>query len=148
VFHPIEISLPLKFSEPKAIAVHCVHLTDVYKLKPSQTFIICNARGGTVVHLGLLFGLPLLCLTVAVFPLGSCSLSNSGSDGKPQNSRDVCAFQGKLQLSISYLHFYELMWTLLADHPAYLDAASLAYFMHSFSKTEKIMYQGEEQDST
>jgi hypothetical protein len=36
------------------------------------------------------------------------------------------------------LHFCELMRTLLADHPAYLDAASLAYFMHSFSETEKI----------
>ena len=46
------------------------------------------------------------------------------------------------------LRFRELVRTLLADHPAHLDAASLAYFMHSFSETEKINYRGEEQDST
>jgi len=45
------------------------------------------------------------------------------------------------------LRFRELVRTLLADHPAHLDAASLAYFMHSFSETEKINYRGEEQDS-
>ena len=30
--------------------------------------------------------------------------------------------------------------------PAHLDAASLAYFMHSFSETEKITYRGEVDD--
>jgi len=45
------------------------------------------------------------------------------------------------------LRFRELVRTLLTDHPAHLDAASLAYFMHSFCETEKIMYRGEEQDS-
>lgn len=44
------------------------------------------------------------------------------------------------------LRFRELVRTLLADHPAHLDAASLAYFMHSFSETEKITYRGDIDD--
>ena len=44
------------------------------------------------------------------------------------------------------LRFRELVKTLLADHPAHLDAASLAYFMHSFSETEKLSYRGIEDD--
>lgn len=44
------------------------------------------------------------------------------------------------------LRFRELVRTLLADHPAHLDSASLAYFMHSFSETDKLSYQGESQD--
>ncbi|KAJ3550483.1 hypothetical protein NMY22_g464 [Coprinellus aureogranulatus] len=42
------------------------------------------------------------------------------------------------------LRFREL--TLLADHPAHLDPASLAYFMHSFSETDKLNYAGIEDD--
>lgn len=44
------------------------------------------------------------------------------------------------------LRFREVVRTLLADHPAHLDAASLAYFMHSFSETEKLAYRGEVDD--
>jgi hypothetical protein len=44
------------------------------------------------------------------------------------------------------LRFRELVRTLLADHPAHLDAASLAYFMHSFSETDKLAYRGEVDD--
>jgi hypothetical protein len=44
------------------------------------------------------------------------------------------------------LRFRELVRTMLADHPAHLDAASLAYFMHAFSETEKLAYRGEEHD--
>lgn len=44
------------------------------------------------------------------------------------------------------LRFRELVKTLLADHPAHLDAASLAYFMHSFSETDKLAYMGESDD--
>ena len=67
------------------------------------------------------------------------------------------------------LRFRELVKTLLADHPAHLDgklshlsvplsnwvliakspipaAASLAYFMHNFSETTKMVYQGEADD--
>jgi 2-phospho-L-lactate guanylyltransferase (CobY/MobA/RfbA family) len=35
-------------TEPEAAAVHCAHLTDLHKLKPSQSFIVCDAGGGTV----------------------------------------------------------------------------------------------------
>ena len=48
----------------------------------------------------------------------------------------------------SDLRFRELVRTLLADHPAHLDGASLAYFMHAFSETDKLSYQGESQDGT
>lgn len=44
------------------------------------------------------------------------------------------------------LRFRELVKTLLADHPAHLDAASLAYFMHSFSQTDKLAFRGERDD--
>jgi len=44
------------------------------------------------------------------------------------------------------LRFRQLVQTLLADHPAHLDAASLAYFMHSFSETDKLAYRGEVDD--
>lgn len=36
-------------SEPEAAAVHCAHLTNLHRLKPSQNFMICDAGGGTVV---------------------------------------------------------------------------------------------------
>ena len=36
------------------------------------------------------------------------------------------------------LRFRELVRTLLEDHPSHLDAASLAYFMHAFSETDKL----------
>jgi hypothetical protein len=45
------------------------------------------------------------------------------------------------------LRFRELVRTLLADHPAHLDAASLASFMRSFSETDKLAYMGESDDS-
>jgi hypothetical protein len=44
------------------------------------------------------------------------------------------------------LRFRELVKTLLADHPVHLDAASLAYFMHSFSQTDKLTFKGEVDD--
>lgn len=46
----------------------------------------------------------------------------------------------------SQLRFRELVKTLLADHPAHLDAASLAYFQHAFSETDKLSYKGETDD--
>jgi hypothetical protein len=49
---PIRLNLTRvgKYSEPEAAAVHCAHLTDLHKLKPSQIFMICDAGGGTVVR--------------------------------------------------------------------------------------------------
>lgn len=59
----------------------------------------------------------------------------------------VCARSGANCGSIFLdLRFCELVKTLLADHPVHLDAASLAYFMHTFSKTDKLAYMGESDD--
>jgi hypothetical protein len=35
-------------TEPEAAAVHCAHLTDLHRLRPSQNFVVCDAGGGTV----------------------------------------------------------------------------------------------------
>jgi hypothetical protein len=60
---------------------------------------------------------------------------------------EVCARSGANCGSIFLdLRFKELVKTLLADHPAHLDAASLANFMHSFSESDKLAYRGEEDD--
>ncbi|KAF8272697.1 hypothetical protein EI94DRAFT_1769673 [Lactarius quietus] len=105
-------------TEPEAAAVHCAHLTDLHKLKPSQIFMICDAGGGTV-------------------SAGHLEIA------------EMCARSGANCGSLFLdLRFRELVRTLLADHPAHLDAASLAYFMHSFSETEKITYRGEVDDGS
>lgn len=60
---------------------------------------------------------------------------------------EVCARSGANSGSIFLdLRFRELVRTLLAHHPAHLDPASLASFMHAFSETDKLSYQGESQD--
>ncbi|KAH9993029.1 actin-like ATPase domain-containing protein [Russula vinacea] len=112
-------------TEPEAAAVHCAHLTDLHKLKPSQTFMICDAGGGTV--------------DLAVYQiLGQL---------KTLEIAEMCARSGANCGSLFLdLRFRELVRTLLSDHPAHLDAASLAYFMHSFSETEKLAYRGEADD--
>jgi hypothetical protein len=134
-----------KFSEPEAAAVHCAHLTDLHKLKPSQIFMICDAGGGTVVR-------PLfLALLWRAFDSSEQDLAVYQILGQLANLEiaEMCARSGANCGSLFLdLRFRELVRTLLADHPAHLDAASLAYFMHSFSETEKINYRGEEQDST
>lgn len=112
-------------TEPEAAAVHCAHLTDLHKLKPSQTFMICDAGGGTV--------------DLAVYKI----------IGQMQSLEiaEMCARSGANCGSLFLdLRFRELVKTLLADHPAHLDAASLAYFMHSFSETDKLAYMGESDD--
>ncbi|GJJ14004.1 hypothetical protein Clacol_008261 [Clathrus columnatus] len=113
-------------TEPEAAAVHCAHLTGLHQLKPSQNFMICDAGGGTVdlaayKIIGLLQNLD-------IAEISARSGANCGS----------------LFLD---LRFRELVQTLLADHPAHLDAVSLAYFMHAFSETEKLAYKGESDDN-
>lgn len=44
------------------------------------------------------------------------------------------------------MRFRELVRTLLAEHPAHLDPASQAYFMHAFAETDKLAYMGESDD--
>ncbi|KAI0289645.1 actin-like ATPase domain-containing protein [Russula brevipes] len=113
-------------TEPEAAAVHCAHLTDLHKLKPSQIFMICDAGGGTV--------------DLAVYQiLGQLATLEIA---------EMCARSGANCGSLFLdLRFRELVRTLLADHPAHLDAASLAYFMHAFSETEKLAYRGEDDDT-
>jgi hypothetical protein len=73
----------LQFSEPEAAAVHCAHLTDLHKLKPSQIFMICDAGGGTVVRLRTLLSLFPFDSGLLPHPTGSRGLSNSRSAVKP-----------------------------------------------------------------
>ena len=61
---------------------------------------------------------------------------------------EVCARSGANCGSLFLdLRFRELVKTLLAEHPAHLDAASLAFFMHAFSETDKLQFQGTADDS-
>ncbi|KAF9006946.1 hypothetical protein BDQ17DRAFT_1423037 [Cyathus striatus] len=112
-------------TEPEAAAVHCAHLTELHRLKPSQNFVVCDAGGGTV--------------DLAVYKI----------IGEMANLEiaEICARSGANCGSLFLdLRFKELVKTLLADHPAHLDAVSLTYFMHSFSETDKLSYAGVEDD--
>ncbi|KAI0060113.1 actin-like ATPase domain-containing protein [Artomyces pyxidatus] len=114
-------------TEPEAAAVHCAHLTDLHKLTPSQTFMICDAGGGTV--------------DLAVYKI-------IGQTAHLEIA-EMCARSGANCGSLFLdLRFRALVQTLLAEHPAHLDAASLAYFMHSFAETDKLAYGGARDDDT
>ncbi|KXN92697.1 Heat shock 70 kDa protein 12B [Leucoagaricus sp. SymC.cos] len=112
-------------TEPEAAAVHCAHLSDLHHLKPSQNFIVCDAGGGTVDLAAYKIIGQMAHLEIAEM----CARSGANC--------------GSLFLD---LRFRELVKTLLADHPAHLDPASLAYFMHSFSETDKHNYAGIQDD--
>ncbi|KAH9476914.1 Heat shock 70 kDa protein 12B [Psilocybe cubensis] len=112
-------------TEPEAAAVHCAQLNDLHHLKPSQNFIVCDAGGGTV--------------DLAVYKI----------IGQMANLEiaEMCARSGANCGSLFLdFRFRELVKTLLADHPTHLDSPSLAYFMHSFSETEKLSYTGVQDD--
>ncbi|KAJ6542699.1 hypothetical protein B0H19DRAFT_957504 [Mycena capillaripes] len=114
-------------TEPEAAAVHCAQLTDLYKLRPSQNFIVCDAGGGTV--------------DLAVYKI----------IGDPAHLEiaEIAARSGKSCGSLFLdLRFRALVEALLVDHPAHLDPASLAYFMHSFSEADKLNYAGRSDDET
>jgi len=112
-------------TEPEAAAVHCANLTNVHHLKPSQNFMIVDAGGGTV--------------DLAVYKIIG-QMANLEIAEMCARSGANC---GSLYLDIN---FRELVQALLADHPAHLGAASLASFMHSFSETDKLTYQGASDD--
>ncbi|KAJ7584841.1 hypothetical protein C8J56DRAFT_949180 [Mycena floridula] len=112
-------------TEPEAAAIHCAHLTDLHKLKPSQNFIVCDAGGGTV--------------DLAVYKIIGQMTSLEIAEISARSGANC----GSLFLD---LRFRGLVETLLADHPAHLDPASLAYFMHSFSETDKLAYGGIKDD--
>ncbi|KIY62877.1 actin-like ATPase domain-containing protein [Cylindrobasidium torrendii FP15055 ss-10] len=108
-------------TEPEAAAVHCAHLTDLHRLRPSQNFIVCDAGGGTV--------------DLAVYKI----IGNMAHLEIAEIAARSGANCGSLFLD---LRFRELVKTLLEDHPAHLDPASLANFMHSFSESDKLDYRG------
>jgi len=113
-------------TEPEAAAVHCAHLTNLHKLRPSQNFMICDAGGGTVD----------LAIYKIIGELANLEIA------------ELCARSGANCGSLFLdLRFRELVRTLLADHSAHLDPASLAYFMHAFSETDKLAYMGESDDN-
>ncbi|CAE6465095.1 unnamed protein product [Rhizoctonia solani] len=114
-------------TEPEAAAVHCAHLTNLHQLRPSQNFMICDAGGGTV--------------DLAIYKiLGSLEKLEIG---------EVCARSGKNCGSLFLdLRFRDLVARMLERHPAHTDSASLAYFQHAFSETDKLAFRGEEDDRT
>ncbi|KAJ7778510.1 actin-like ATPase domain-containing protein [Mycena metata] len=114
-------------TEPEAAAVHCAHLTDLHKLRISANFIVCDAGGGTV--------------DLAVYKI----------IGDPANLEiaEIAARSGASCGSLFLdLRFRALVEALLVGHPAHLDPASLAYFMHSFSEADKLNYAGRGDDET
>ncbi|KAF7307712.1 hypothetical protein MKEN_01131300 [Mycena kentingensis (nom. inval.)] len=113
-------------TEPEAAAVHCANLTELHQLRPSQNFIVCDAGGGTVdLAVYKIIGDP---AHLEIAEITARSGANCGS----------------LYLDIRFRH---LVKTLLADHPTHCDAASLAYFMNSFSEADKLTYAGRQDDS-
>ncbi|EJD43571.1 hypothetical protein AURDEDRAFT_66345 [Auricularia subglabra TFB-10046 SS5] len=115
-------------TEPEAAAVHAAELTDLHHLRPGETFLIADCGGGTV--------------DLAVYRLIGERVAHLEIAEVSARSGENC---GSIFLD---LRFRELVKTLLAQHPAHLDDASLAYFMHCFSETEKLNFRGEEDDGT
>ncbi|KAM0747949.1 actin-like ATPase domain-containing protein [Meredithblackwellia eburnea MCA 4105] len=112
-------------TEPEAAAIHASSISSLHNLQPSQTFIICDAGGGTVdTAVYQLIG-QLSSLEIAEMAVRTGS--NSGS------------------LFVD-LKFEELLRSILKNHPQHLDAQSLASFMHAFSDTDKLNFTGSEED--
>ncbi|TKA51123.1 hypothetical protein B0A53_05941 [Rhodotorula sp. CCFEE 5036] len=114
-------------TEPEAAAIHASTLSSLFKLKASQTFIICDAGGGTV--------------DTAVYKLiGQLSQLEIA---------EMCARSGANCGSLFLdLRFEALVKNLLRDHPVHLDEPSLIAFRHSFADCDKLMYRGEADDDT
>jgi hypothetical protein len=107
--------------------------------------MICDAGGGTVVRFRLFFYLG-ASLTVAA-SLQDLAVYQILGQLTTLEIAEMCARSGANCGSLFLdLRFRELVRTLLADHPAHLEPASLASFMHHFSETEKLTYRGEEDD--
>ncbi|KAJ7036189.1 hypothetical protein C8F04DRAFT_1394417 [Mycena alexandri] len=131
-------------TEPEAVAVHCAHLTDFCKLRPSQNFIVCDVGGETVdltVH--KIMGDPAHLEITAIAARSDATCGSSFLD----------------------LRFRILVETLLSEHPGHLDSDSLAHFGlsslplanfpdpgtvlgYSFGQAEKLNYAGRGDDET
>ncbi|KAL7412278.1 actin-like ATPase domain-containing protein, partial [Mrakia frigida] len=114
-------------TEPEAAAVHCAALTQLHKLRISQTFLIFDGGGGT-------------CDLATYRLIGALSSLEIA---------EVCARSGANCGSLFLdLRFRELVKSLLRNHPVHLDPPSLANYLHSFSETDKINFRGREDDNT
>ncbi|KAK4046961.1 hypothetical protein OIO90_006379 [Microbotryomycetes sp. JL221] len=112
-------------TEPEAGAIHASTLATLHHLRPSQSFLLCDAGGGTV--------------DTAVYKLmGQLSQLEIA---------EMCVRSGANAGSLFVdLKFEELIRKLLKDHPVHLDPPSIAAFMHSFSETDKLDFHGVQDD--
>ncbi|GAA6025140.1 hypothetical protein JCM10207_006249 [Rhodosporidiobolus poonsookiae] len=114
-------------TEPEAAAIHASTLSTLLHLRPSQSFIICDAGGGTVD-------------TAAYKLIGQLSQLEIA---------EMCARTGANCGSLFLdLRFEALVKKLLRNHPVHLDEASLLAFRHSFADADKLMYRGAADDAT
>ncbi|GAA5951231.1 hypothetical protein JCM10213_003614 [Rhodosporidiobolus nylandii] len=114
-------------TEPEAAAIHASTLSTLFKLRPSQSFIIADCGGGTVD-------------TAAYKLIGQLSQLEIA---------EMCARTGANCGSLFLdLRFDALVKSLLRNHPHHLDEASLLAFRHSFAECDKLMYRGEPDDHT
>jgi hypothetical protein len=112
-------------------------------LKPTQNFMICDAGGGTVVRC---VSWP-ICLRKASTFMQDLAVYKIIGQMADLEIAEMCARSGANCGSIFLdLRFRDLVKTLLVAHPAHLDPASLAYFMHSFSETDKLAFTGVDDD--
>ncbi|SCV73246.1 BQ2448_7171 [Microbotryum intermedium] len=114
-------------TEPEAGAIHASTLASLHHLRPSQTFLLCDAGGGTV--------------DTAVYKLmGQLSQLEIA---------EMCVRSGANAGSLFVdLMFEELVRKILKDHPVHLDPPSLTSFMHAFSESDKLDYHGRADDNS
>ncbi|KDE02823.1 hypothetical protein MVLG_06647 [Microbotryum lychnidis-dioicae p1A1 Lamole] len=114
-------------TEPEAGAIHASTLASLHHLRPSQTFLLCDAGGGTV--------------DTAVYKLmGQLSQLEIA---------EMCVRSGANAGSLFVdLMFEELVRKILKDHPVHLDPPSLTSFMHAFSESDKLDYHGRVDDDS
>ncbi|GAA5940680.1 hypothetical protein JCM3775_004761 [Rhodotorula graminis] len=112
-------------TEPEAGAIHASTLATLHHLRPSQSFLLCDAGGGTV--------------DTAVYKLmGQLS---------ELEIAEMCVRSGANTGSLFVdLKFEELLRRILKDHPVHLEPASMATFIHAFAEGDKLAYHGTKED--
>ncbi|GAA6022340.1 hypothetical protein JCM10207_003291 [Rhodosporidiobolus poonsookiae] len=112
-------------TEPEAGAIHASTLATLHHLRPSQSFLLCDAGGGTV--------------DSAVYKLmGQLS---------ELEIAEMCVRSGANTGSLFVdLKFEELLRRILKDHPVHLEPASMATFIHAFAEGDKLAYHGTTED--
>ncbi|GAA5942523.1 Hsp70 family protein [Sporobolomyces koalae] len=114
-------------TEPEAAAIHASTLSTLHNLRASQSFIICDAGGGTI----------------------DCAAYKLLGQLSALEIAETCARMGVNAGSLFLdLRFEALVKSLLRNHPVHLDTSSLLSFRHAFSDSDKLMYLGAEDDDT